>query len=119
RDAQEAARRLLNTIAPQLQADPPQPSPSTVITLPSPSPTPEPTVAPTPAPTPSPTLAPTLRPATPRPATPPPAVTDKPVTPKPTPVPTPTQLAVHVYGTVTYADSSPVNDACVSLTLDG
>ena len=119
RDAEEDALRLLNKIEPQLQDDPPQPSPSTAITLPSPSPTPEATVAPTPAPTPSPTLVPTLRPATPRPATPPPTVTDKPVTPKPTPLPTPTQFAVHVYGTVTYADSSPVNDACVSLTLDG
>jgi hypothetical protein len=119
RDAQEDALRLLNKIEPQLQDDPPQPSPSTAITLPSPSPTPEATVAPTPLPTPAPTPVPTPRPATPRPATPPPAVTDKPVTPKPTPVPTPTQFAVHVYGTVTYADSSPVNDACVSLTLDG
>jgi hypothetical protein len=119
RDAQEDALRLLNKIEPQLQEDPPQPSPSTAITLPSPSPTPEATVAPTPVPTPSPTPAPTVRPVTPRPATPPPTVTDKPVTPKPTPVPTPTQFAVHVTGTVTYADSSPVNDACVSLTLDG
>ena len=119
RDAQEDALRLLNKIDPLAQEEPPQPSPSTAITLPSPSPTPEPTVEPTPAPTPTPTLAPTPRPATPRPATAPPTVTDKPATPKPTPTPTPTQFAVHVTGTLTYADSTAVNDACVSLTLDG
>jgi len=115
RDAQEDALRLLNKIEPQVQQEPPQPSPSTAITLPSPSPTPEATVVPTPTPT----LAPTVRPATPRPATAPPTVTDKPVTTAPTPAPTPTQFAVHVTGTVTYADSTAVNDACVSLTLDG
>ena len=119
RDAQEDALRLLNKIEPQAQQEPPQPSPSTAITLPSPSPTREATVAPTPVPTPTPTLAPTVRPATPRPATAPPTVTDKPVTTAPTPAPTPTQFAVHVTGTVTYADSTAVNDACVSLTLDG
>ena len=119
RDAQEDALRLLNKIEPQAQQEPPQPSPSTAITLPSPSPTPEATVAPTPVPTPTPTLAPTVRPATQRPATAPPTVTDKPVTTAPTPAPTPTQFAVHVTGTVTYADSTAVNDACVSLTLDG
>ncbi|HEV8469928.1 MAG TPA: hypothetical protein VGR46_10000 [Candidatus Limnocylindria bacterium] len=118
REAQEDALRLLNKIEPQVrQEQPPEPSASTAITLPSPSPTPESTVEPSPSPTP--TATPTMRPATPRPATPPPAVTDRPATPKPTPSPTPTQFPVHVMGTLTYADSSPVNDACVSATLDG
>jgi len=111
RDAQEDALRLLNKIEPQLQQEPPQPSPSTAITLPSPSPTAEPTVEP--SPTPSPTAPPTLRPATPLPA-----VATKPPTPSPTVAPTPTQFPVHAMGTVTYADSTPVNDACVSTGVD-
>jgi len=101
---------------PQVQQEPPEPSASTAITLPSPSPTPEATVEP--SPTPSPTATPTLRPATPRPATPLPAVATKPPTPSPTVAPTPTQFPVHAMGTVTYADSTPVNDACVSTGVD-
>ena len=116
RDAQKDALRLLNKIEPQVQQEPPEPSASTAITLPSPSPTPEATVEP--SPTPSPTATPTLRPATPRPATPLPAVATKPPTPSPTVAPTPTQFPVHAMGTVTYADSTPVNDACVSTGVD-
>jgi len=117
RDAQEDALRLLNKIEPQVQQEPPQPSPSTAITLPTPSPTPEAIVEP--SPTPSPTATPTPRPATPRPATPLPAVATNPPTPSPTVAPTPTQFPVHALGTVTYADSTPVNEACVSTGLDG
>src|SRR5204863_10169800 len=59
RSAQSEALRLLNQISPGPEQSP-EPSASTVITLPSPSPssTPETTVAPTESPTPTPTAAP-------------------------------------------------------------
>ena len=117
RDAQEDALRLLNKIDPQVrQEQPPEPSASTAITVPTPSPTPEATLEP--SATPTPTATPTPRPATPRPATPLPAVATKPPAASPTVAPTPTQFPVHAVGTVTYADSTPVNEACVSTGLD-
>ena len=113
RDAQEDALRLLNKIDTQVrQEQPPEASASTAITVPTPSPTPEASVEPSPTPTPTAT-------PTPRPATPPPAVATKPPTPSPTVAPTPAQFPVHAVGTVTYADSTPVNEACVSTGLDG
>jgi hypothetical protein len=122
RDAQAEALRLLNQISPEPPSSP-EPSASTVITLPVPSPSPETSVAPTESPTPAPTATqppavvrtPTPKPATPtpKPATP----TPKPATPKPTITPTP--MTVHATGDVLYADGTPVDGACVSMTLDG
>ena len=114
RTAQSEALRLLVQISPEQS---PEPSASTAITLLSPSPSPEPTVSPTESPTPVPTATPrptTVRTATPKPATPLPTPT-----PKPSLTPTPTPISVHAYGYVLYADGSPVDGACVSMSVDG
>src|SRR5712691_460304 len=125
RDAQSEALRLLNQISPQPEPSP-EPSASTAITVPVPSQSPETSAAPSatesptvPTASPRPTIArtPTPKPATPtpKPVTP----TPKPVTPKPAITSTPTPMTVHATGDVLYADGSPVNGACVSMTLDG
>jgi hypothetical protein len=124
RNAQSEALRLLNQISPEPNESP-EPSASTAITLPSPSPTPDATAAATESPTPAPTATPrptVARTATPKPATPTPkpvTPTSKPVTPKPSVTPAPTPMTVHATGDVLYTDGSPVNGACVSMTLDG
>ncbi len=111
REAEADTLRLLNRIIPRAEDPSPQPSPPIVV-----APTPEPTAVPTPAPTPTPTVA---RTGTPPPA---PAPTPKPITTRPptvTPTATPAYFTVHATGYVTYADGTPVNDACVSTGIDG
>jgi hypothetical protein len=122
REAKDGALRILKQLTPP-SADPsPEPTASTAIFVPTPSPTPEATPEPTPSPTPEPTLAPrTQAPVVRTPApTVKPTVTPKPPTPKPTvkpsPTPTPTPMQVRATGDVLYADGTPVNGACVSLT---
>jgi hypothetical protein len=116
RDAKDKALRILKQLTPPLSNEQsPEPTPSTAIFVPTPTPTAEATPEPTPSPTPSPTLtpAPTVRaPAsTPKPATP----TPKP-TVKSTPAPTIAPILVRATGDVLYADGTPVNGACVSLS---
>jgi hypothetical protein len=127
RSAQTEALRLLNQISPQ-PTESPEPTASTMITLPEPTPTPEAPAVATESPTPEPTATPlpVVRTATPKPATPkptvtpkPPTPTPKPLTPKPSVTPAPTPMAVHATGDVLYADGSRVNGACVSTALDG
>lgn len=115
RSAQSEALRLLSQISPEPDQSP-EPSASTSITLPQPTPTPEMTLAATESPTPEPTA--TSRPTTARTPTPMPATpTPKPATPKPAVTATP--MTVHATGDVLYADGSPVDGACVSMTYDG
>ena len=109
RSAQSEALRLLNQISPGPEQSP-EPSASTVITLPSPSPTPETSASPTDSPTPA-TPRPTIvRTPTPKPTT---------TTTKPSLTPPPTPMSVHAYGYVLYADGTGVDGACVSTSLDG
>ena len=126
RDAKDGALRILKQLTPA-SADPsPEPTASTAIFVPTPTPTPEATPEPTASPTEPPTPAPTLAPRTQAPVvrTPTPTVkptaTPKPPTPKPTvkpsATPTPTPMQVRATGDVLYADGTPVNGACVSLT---
>jgi outer membrane biosynthesis protein TonB len=121
RAAQKNALRLLNEISPSPDEPEPQPSASTVITLPSSSPerpatpTPSPTAAPTPE-------APPAVVEAPAPRTP--APTEKPATPPtqtPTPTaPPPTPMNVAVSGSAIYkSDGTPVDGGCISTSLGG
>jgi hypothetical protein len=118
REAKDGALRILKGLTPPSADQSPAPTASTAIFVPTPSPTPEPT----PSPTPEPTLA--ARTPTPVVRTPTstvkPTATLKPPTPKPTVkpsvTPTPTPMQVRAVGDALYADGTPVNGACVSLT---
>jgi hypothetical protein len=121
RGAQGEALRLLTLISPEPNPSP-EPSASTAITLPAPSPTPDMLAVASESPTPPVTPPPAVRAATPKPETPtpkPPTPTPKPATPKPTVTSTPTPMTVRATGDVLYADGSPVDGACVSMTFDG
>jgi hypothetical protein len=111
RAATDDALRLLSQVAPKSDQPEPSPSSSTAIFVPSPSPTAEPTTTTaTPTPTPRLTTRPIVEPTV-KPTVPP--------TIKPTLPPSPSPFAVHVAGTIVYADGTPVNEACVSTALGG